>query len=406
MDHNGTNPVDAAPLLTSPNPSLSPTGLRILTLNYEFPPIGGGGGNAHRHLLQEFARFPDLRVTLLGATVDPQLRHETISPNVDLHLLPLPKRDLLYWRRSEIIYYLMSHYRFLRRHLQDHHYDLCHVFFGFPCGLLAYLYRANVPYIVSVRGSDVPGFNPRFSKDYVFLHPLLRRIYRSSRAVIANSDGLRELYEQAFPGLSAQVIPNGIDTRIYAPLEPEPRPEPILVTVARLIPRKGIDLLLRACRLLQEQGIAFRCRIVGDGPEEDSLKILAFRLGLASQVEFLGRMDRTAISRLLPQCDLFVLPSHAEGMSNAALEAMACGLPLVLTDTGGAKELVLENGVIVPPGNEYPLASVLSQILGDPVRRKEMGKQSRIRAESFSWHNVARRYHDLYYEVLERQCPS
>ncbi len=370
--------------------------LKILSLNYEFPPIGGGGGNAHRHILREFTRFQDMHVTLITTTIQPDPFTETLSPNVQIHFLPIKKQDLFFWRRSEVIRYLAIHHGFLGEHLKTNSYDLCHVFFGFPSGLLAFLRRKTLPYLVSVRGSDVPGYNRRFSLDYVFLRPILNRIYRSARAVVANSRGLQDLFQRQFPRLTAQVIPNGVDTTLFAPVSRPIPSEFTLVTLARLIPRKGIDLLLRACRILQQNGFAFQCHIVGDGPEEENLKKLSRELGISERITFHGRMERESVARFLPQCDLFVLPSYAEGMSNAALEAMACGLPLVLTDTGGSRELIDGNGKIVAIGESLLLAATLMDLLSQPQQLREMGDQSRIRAEQYSWRTVAQQYHDLY----------
>jgi len=372
------------------------TMLKILSLNYEFPPIGGGGGNAHRHILREFTRFQDMHVTLITTTIQPDPFTETLSPNVQIHFLPIKKQDLFFWRRSEVIRYLAIHHGFLGEHLKTNSYDLCHVFFGFPSGLLAFLRRKTLPYLVSVRGSDVPGYNRRFSLDYVFLRPILNRIYRSARAVVANSRGLQDLFQRQFPRLTAQVIPNGVDTTLFAPVSRPIPSEFTLVTLARLIPRKGIDLLLRACRILQQNGFAFQCHIVGDGPEEENLKKLSRELGISERITFHGRMERESVARFLPQCDLFVLPSYAEGMSNAALEAMACGLPLVLTDTGGSRELIDGNGKIVAIGESLLLAATLMDLLSQPQQLREMGDQSRIRAEQYSWRTVAQQYHDLY----------
>ncbi|MBN2328464.1 MAG: glycosyltransferase [Candidatus Omnitrophica bacterium] len=380
--------------------------LRILSLNYEFPPIGGGGGNAHKHLLREFSLLDDLHVTFVSITDKTEPIHESYSSNVNLYLLPLKKKSLLYWRRGEVVRYLAMHYGFLREFLKTHSFDLCHVFFGFPTGLLAYLYRAQMPYLVSVRGSDVPGFNKRFSLDYILLRPLLKRIYSSARAVVANSQGLRELFESQFPRLKAGVIPNGIDTEMYQPVERADNPEPHLAAVARLIPRKGIDLLIEACAEIERDGLPFQCHIIGDGPEEESLKRRAQRLGIAERVHFHGRMEKQDLANFLPQCDIFVLPSYAEGMSNAALEAMACGLPLLLTDTGGSRELMDGNGFIVPPGDAHSLADRLRAWIGEPGVMRTMGKRSRMCANAFSWANVARRHRDLYYQLTERRRES
>jgi len=376
--------------------------LRILSLDYEFPPIGGGGGNAHQHILREFQHYPDIDLTLITTTPQPELYSSSYSPNVKIIFLPQKKKDLLYWRRSEIMEYLACHYGFLRTHLHKESYDLCHVFFGFPSGFLAYLHRKRLPYIVSVRGSDVPGYNRRFSLDYVLLRPLLKRIYRSSQRVIANSQGLKELFEKQFPELRASVIPNGIDAAKFSPRRNRDWNEWRLVCAARLIARKGIDLLLRACQRLKNAEIDFSCHLIGDGPEEESLKRLAGKLGLGERIRFHGRMNRDEIAQFLPNCDLFVLPSYAEGMSNAALEAMACGLPVLLTDTGGSRELVDGNGEMVPIGDAEALTAALLRMLAQPEAMRRMGEQSRKRAETFSWNNVAAQYYELYGQIARQ----
>lgn len=374
--------------------------LRILTLNYEFPPIGGGGGNAHKHLLQEFAHFDDLHVSLLSTTTQSEPVHESIAPNVQMFLLPIKKKNLLFWRRREILQYLAMHYGFLRVYLKTHSFDLCHVFFGFPSGWLAYRFRQQAPYCVSVRGSDVPGFNRRFSLDYILLRPFLKRIYLKARAVTANSQGLRDLFERQFPGIPAGVIPNGVDTEDFHPIARPDNPEPILATVARLIPRKGIDLLIQACANLHREGIRFQCHIAGDGPEEAALRNLARRSGIEDRVLFHGRMEKEQLAQFLPHCDVFILPSYAEGMSNATLEAMACGLPLLLTDTGGSRELIDGNGSIVPPGDVRALSERLRLWLSEPGILKTMGRRSQMCANAFTWTNVAQRYRELYYQLV------
>ncbi len=377
--------------------------LRVLSLNYEFPPIGGGGGNAHKHILQEFRHFPDIEITLVTSTIDSKPSYQMLAPNVRLCLLPIKKKDLLYWRRGEIIKYLTINYGFMKEYLKTQTFDLCHVFFGFPSGLLAYLFRSRMPYIVSVRGSDVPGYNKRFALDYILLRPFLKRIYSSASAVVANSRGLSNLFHEQFPHLNAPVIPNGIDTEAFAP-QPKSNTNGLsLVTVARLIPRKGIDLLIRACAEINREQILFNCHIIGDGPEEDNLKKMSQELGVAERVHFHGRMNKESVAGFLPKCDIFVLPSYAEGMSNAALEAMGCGLPLLLTDTGGSRELVDGNGRIIPTGDASELADVLRDWYVKPELVNSMGQRSRICANAFSWTSVAQRYRDMYIQLAENR---
>lgn len=299
-----------------------------------------------------------------------------------------------------VICYLLVHYGFLQNYLKKVPFDLCHVFFGFPTGLLGLLFHQQVPYLVSVRGSDVPGYNARFSWDYFFLKPFLKKIYQKSQAVVANSQGLRHLFESQYPTIPASVIPNGVDTRLFLPAANKPAEPFSIVTVARLIPRKGIDVLIRACGLLEKAQIPFQCHVVGDGPETSALKAIAQEEGIADKILFYGQLEKWQVSSVLAQGHLFVLPSYAEGMPNAALEAMACGLPLILTDTGGSDELISGNGEIVPKGQVMPLFSTLHSLIVQPDLLREMSRQSRRLAEQMAWSQVANQYHDLYHEIV------
>ncbi|MBD3267121.1 glycosyltransferase [bacterium] len=373
--------------------------LRVLTLNYEFPPIGGGGGNAHKHILKECADFPDLDITLLCTTNRPEPYSQKIHPNVQGHFIPMPKKQLQFWRRSEVFHYVLTHYGFLQRFLKDFSFDLCHAFFGFPTGLLSYWFRQKMPYIVSARGSDIPGYNQRFSLDYVILKPLLKRIYQNAAEVTVNSQGLRSLFENQFPSLSPAIIPNGVDAELFYPSVMETTREFTLVTVARLIPRKGIDLLIHACKTIEQAEFPFRLLIVGEGPEQQPLRKLTHELGLQDHIQFEGSLSKVEVADLLPSCDLFVLPSYAEGMSNAVLEAMACGLPVIVAETGGSMELINGNGIVVPPGDAKALAEQILFLLTQQHRLGEMGRRSRELAEQMTWKQVAASYRDLYYKA-------
>jgi glycosyltransferase involved in cell wall biosynthesis len=228
----------------------------------------------------------------------------------------------------------------------------------------------------------------------------LSRIYRNSARVVANSTGLRDLFLKTYPDLDPRVIPNGIDTEEFSP-RPHDAAQPVqLICMARLIPRKGIELLIRACAELKRKGLDFRCHIVGEGPEEEHLKTLAAERNLLAAVLFHGRLERAAVAQLLPQCDIFVLPSYAEGMSNAALEAMACGLPLVLSDTGGTRELVDGNGAIFPVGDQEILNQILVELVRNRELRRALGERSRRNAMNFTWRRVAEQYRALYGEIL------
>lgn len=375
--------------------------IRLLFLNYEYPPIGGGGANANSYLFREFAGDPELRIDCVTSTMRPVDERVQISENITLHRLALGKRQLHFWTQREVLYWLWRAQKKANELLASGDYDLCHAFFGFPSGAVAWRFRQRLPYLVSLRGSDVPGFNPRFSAQYLLLKPLFRRIWRDAGAVVANSAGLRRLAGAFTPELPIPVIPNGIDTMEFSPDPPEEREPGHILCVSRLVARKGVQHLVAALPTIAAAMPSVKLTVVGEGDLAEMLKSSAATLGVADRVDFRGYVPHDQLPALYRRAQLFVLPSFYEGMSNTVLEAMAAGLPIVATGEGGREELYGENAVTVPHGNPTLLAEAISQLLNDSSRCRTMGEVSRTIAERFSWRAVAGQYMLLYDDILK-----
>lgn len=367
--------------------------MRILILNYEFPPLGGGGSNACYYLLKELAKS-DIVADLVtsSATGIPEI--ERMDENVTIYKVPIHKRDIHYWTQKEILDYSWKANGKIKELMKNHTYDVIHAFFTVPCGALACLYKNNAPFVVSLRGSDVPGFNKRFGIQYVFLKPMIREIWKKADAVIANSNGLRELALETSPELNVGIILNGIDTTDFKPGHSEDGGEIKILCVSRLIERKGIRFLIEAVARLKSEKIELI--LVGEGDQEAELKQLVREKSLDKSVIFKGYVSHEKISEIYRSSDIFALPSLNEGMSNALLEAMASGLPVIVTDTGGTSELVDGNGFIVDKSNPEDIVRVLESVIAKPELLKKMGQRSREIAEGLSWHNVAMKYRELY----------
>jgi len=366
-------------------------------LNYEFPPIGGGAANANQYIFRQFAVTEGLGVDLVTST--PGSADETVrfAPNIMLHRLNVRKRELHFWTQTETLRWLWRAHRYVRRQLDLSAYDICHAIIGFPAGMIAYLNRKRLPYIVSLRGSDVPGFNQRFSAQYVILKPVFRRIWRNAAAVIANSDGLRDLAHQT-DDVPIGVIPNGVDTNEFTPAEIFTGPGPRLICVSRLIARKGIDYLIRAMPAIIEKHPEATLSILGGGNIEEELNGLVRTMGLSDAVRLTGRVAHEKLPARYREADVFVLPSKNEGMSNTVLEAVASGLPVVGTTVGGNSDLVRngDNGLLVEREDSAALADAILKIAEDPGAARQMGRRSREIAEIMSWQNVAAEYLKLY----------
>jgi len=368
---------------------------RILVLNYEFPPLGGGAANATYYLLKEFIKYPDLKIDLVTSSVN-KFKIEKFSDNINIHYLDINKGGNLHYQSiPDLLKYSFKAYHYSKKLTKEVKFDLIHAFFGIPCGYIAM--KLKLPYIVSLRGADVPFYKKRFYwLDKLIFKNLSKKIWKNSKSVIANSKGLAEEAKISSPKQEIGVIYNGVDTEQFFPLPEKKKTGKLieLISVGRLAHEKGYDYLLKALVGLGD----VKLTLVGSGPDERELKELATNLKVS--VNFTGRLDKREIINKLQNSDIFILPSLQEGMSNAVLEAMACGLPIITTDTGGSEELIRDNGYIVEKKNPSALKEAIEKYLNDNKLIKEHGENSRKRAQEMSWESVAEEYYRLYDHII------
>lgn len=377
--------------------------MKILMVNYEFPPIGGGAGQAHQNLLREYAKMEGLEVDVLTSGLGQGLQREEVAENITIYKVGIRKKNLHYWRKSEVLIWLYKARREYDTLIQNNQYDLVHAFFGFPSGWLCYRSRKELPYIISLRGSDVPGYNERLGLDYFLLAGLFRRIWRGASFIVANSRGLQELARQFMPDLHIQVIPNGIDTNIFYPAENFELTKPLkILTVGRLIRRKRIDLLIEAVAKLNQSGLEAEFTIAGDGNLMEELQTLAQTLGIPEKIYFLCNVPPEKMPEVYRNHHLFVMASLHEGMSNAMLEAMASGLPIITSSCEGVEELIDENGIIIRPTTKEAFAEAIGKLAQDKNARVKMAAAACQKAEIFTWKAAAAQYLQTYNYLMKR----
>ena len=205
-----------------------------------------------------------------------------------------------------------------------------------------------------------------------------------------------------------QVIPAGVDLELFQPVNKAHarqalglREKKVILYVGRLEPLKGLSILINALTLLEDPSDT-RLLIVGGSLEEDRelerLKSLARGLGVTDIVTFTGSVKQTELPNYYSAADVFVLPSHYESFGLVALEAMACGTPVVASRVGGLKSIVRngETGYLIPWRCPEPFAQRLDMLLANPGLRETMGKAARARAQKMSWSSVAERTLDFY----------
>lgn len=372
--------------------------MRIVCVNYEYPPLGGGAGNATANIAREMAGLGH-KVMVLTSAFKGLPKVEERDGYV-LRRIPTLRAHEDHCRPFEMAAFMLSSCLAVPRAARAFKADAVIAFFGLPCGPAAWLAkkRLGVPYVVSLRGGDVPGFQPYDLKNHHRLTaPLIHFLWRGAAHVVANSNGLRDLALSTSAGIPVSVIPNGVDAALFSPPKTRPGGPVRFLFVGRVVRQKGLDVLFDALAGL-EASLAWSLDVVGDGPARVELAARANRLGLTEKIRFLGWRGRAEMPALFREADLFVFPSRDEGMPNAVLEAMASGLPVVATRISGNEEIVRhgETGLLVPSEDAAALGEALTRLVGRAEERAAMGHGARRLAETeYSWASVARRYLDL-----------
>lgn len=375
--------------------------MKILMLNYEFPPIGGGAGRAHKAILGELAHDRDITIDVLTSAPLEQAGTEHLNDRITIEKIGISKKNLHHWRHSEILIWLYKASVRYGELLRKNNYDLIHIFFGLPTGLICWLNGTkSIPYIVSMRGSDVPGKSNQFQMEHFILTRPLKSIWRKAESLIACSEGLKKRALAFCPNINVSVIANGVDIELYKPAENQGFSEKLkLITVGRLTGTKRLDILIAMTELLRKQGIDASLTIAGTGKLETQLKELVSGRNLNSFINLTGRVSEQAMPELYRKHNLFVSATAAEGMSNAMLEAMASGLPIITTRCEGLDELIKGNGIILEQPDIALFAEEVIKLHNNKSSYQLMAAEARKQAEKFSWKAVADQYVQIYRQV-------
>jgi glycosyltransferase involved in cell wall biosynthesis len=365
--------------------------MKLVLVTHKF--VRGDGQGRVNYELARAALAAGHSVTLLASEIDAQLAAHPNACAVTVSLPAVPtallQNQLFAWKTSA----------WLWRHRRA--FDLVHVN-GFVTWASA---DVNTSHFVHAAWMRSPHHTWHVRRDLYGFYQLIytacgrwleRGSYRRARTVVAVSEQVRqELLASGVPDARVRVIQNGVDIEEFSPaVAPAPGPCRLLFVGDIRTPRKNLDTLLRA--LTRVDGALLR--VVG-GTEGSPYPRMAMALGLEDRVSFLG--FRRDVAQLMRSSDLFVFPSRYEACSLVLLEAAACGLPIVAArTTGGTEILSAQSAFLVGnPDDEAELAAALNELIADPARLAQMGREARAVAVRNSWQVMAARYLGLYREL-------
>jgi N-acetyl-alpha-D-glucosaminyl L-malate synthase BshA len=287
--------------------------------------------------------------------------------------------------------------------------DLLHVHYAIPHSVSALLARMmsapnELPFITTLHGTDIT----LVGRDRSYL-PITRFSIEQSDGVTCVSRYLKSATLETF-GIQKpiEVIPNFVNCDLYHRVEAPhlraewaPDGEPVLMHLSNFRPVKRVTDVVEIFALVREQMPA-KLVMVGDGPDRGAAEWLVRKKELSADVHFLGKQDR--VYEILSQANLFLLPSELESFGLAALEAMACEVPVIATDVGGLPEVVThgEDGYLVEPHDLAAAAKCAVQILASPELNRQMGKKARENAAwSYCASKIIPQYEAYYRRVLD-----
>ena len=354
----------------------TPAGIHVLTLTPFYPSLGDERGGFVAEPVTEFAEL-GIRSTVIAVrpwhksrahiapTAPPAewVRYASVPGNVGL----ASSGYLLYLRVRDKVRSLHAR----------HPIAVVHAHAALPCGEAARLLGAqfSIPVVVTVHGLDAYFTQQVAGRNGERCAAICRRVYQEAKRVVCISEEVRY---QVFSGLpearNTEVVYNGVDTEFFSPARERSEGAPTISSVGSLIASKGHEVTLRALAEMRAEFPALICRIVGEGVELSRLQALAQQMGVAGQVEFLGRKTRAQVAELLRASDMFALPSRYEGLGCAYLEAMASGLPTIAYRGQGIQEVIRhnENGILMSEQSAENAPRALAAVVRTLLKNREM----------------------------------
>ena len=375
--------------------------MRILVLNYEFPPVGGGGGRASAALCAALARRGhELRVITSRA---PDLAPEERLEGYRVTRVFTGRRSRYRASFASMAGYVVGALIPALRLARSWKPDVIHAHFAVPTGVLALRLSkmTRTPYVLTAHLGDVPGGVPgKIDRWFRWVYPFTPSVWKNAARVVAVSEHTRGLARENYE-VDIDVIPNGIDLRSDGPKSVADPPR--LIFAGRFQPQTNLRLLVEL--LASVQDVPWQCELLGDGPDRAEIIQLVRSYALDARVELPGWVDGDVVERRLNASDLLLLTSRTEGFPVIGVQSLAIGLAILASRAGGLSELVENevNGRLCEVDDLACFEQALRWCLEDRERLLEMKRASHSKAGRFDIRGIAEKYEEVLQEAAKSE---
>ena len=368
--------------------------MNILVLNYEFPPLGGGASPVSRDISIRLRKLGhEITVVTMGFAGLPFYEEIEGVRVYRLKCWRSKKSSCMPWEQFT---YLLAVRRFMKKHLLENQYDVCHTHFIIPTGEAAKWIKRkyHIPYVITAHGSDVEGYNQKTYMKimHILLRPFWRNIVCDSEGVIAPSEYLLGLMRKEMSTGNYILIPNGLDIPMYEKLYVDDfQKEKRILLMGRMQKSKNFQTVLRAIAKTDLQG--WKVDVLGDGPYREELEKLAKDLEITDQVTFHGWIDNATPEQLsyLKKASVYITASHFENCPMAVLETIAAGCYPLLSDIPAHRQFIKDDQYFFAMDDENALAEKLETLI-----KRQWDKDRRfIDISRYGWGNIIRQYEDV-----------
>ena len=377
--------------------------MRILVLNHEFPPIGGGGGRAAEDICRGLTEWGH-EIKVLTAHIRGLPREEERDGYTIVRLSSLRTQP---YKASflSMAAYVLAGLLTGRRLIRSFKPDVIHAHFAVPAGALAWALSriTGIPYVLTVHLGDVPGGVPEKTGGWFrWVYPFTGVIWRDANRIVAVSEFTRQLALKKYTA-EIRVIPNGVDLGALKPDRIHLNEPPQIVFAGRFMAQKNPLQVVQTLNQLKK--IQWQCVMIGDGPLMQDVRRAVAESDLESRFQFTGWIEPQEVLNWFDSSDILFMPSRSEGLPVVGVQALAKGLAIVASHVGGFVDLVdnNRNGYLIRQEDAGEFRTSLLGLLSDSDRLLSFRNASLEKAKSFEINQVVKEYENLFESVLTNE---